>query len=98
MSVWKAGSDVAARQRRGRRSQPVPVSAEVREVLRTARQVSEWTGGKFDVTFGALADVWKFDHDQDNTHSRRATRFDARLPLIDYRADRDRRRAPARCF
>ena len=38
----------------------------VRAALRAARQVSEWTGGKFDVTFGALSGLWKFDHDQDN--------------------------------
>ena len=39
----------------------------MRDVLRIARQVSEWTDGKFDVTFGALTDVWKFDQDQDDT-------------------------------
>ena len=54
-------------------------------MLRTARQVSEWTGGKFDVTFGALSDVWKFDHDQDNRVPAPAE-IAARLPLIDYRA------------
>ena len=47
--------------------QPGPVDADVREVLRQARQLSEWTEGTFDVTFGALTDVWKFDHDQDNS-------------------------------
>jgi thiamine biosynthesis lipoprotein len=53
-------------------------------VLRQARQVSEWTGGTFDVTFGALTDVWKFDQDQDDSiPSAEAIR--ARLPLIDYR-------------
>ncbi len=35
-------------------------------MLQTARQVGEWTDGKFDVTFAALSDIWKFDHDQDN--------------------------------
>src|SRR5205823_13510078 len=47
-------------------------------------QVSEWTGGTFDVTFGALTDVWKFDHDQDDTVPT-ADAIRARLPLIDYR-------------
>ena len=57
----------------------------MREVLKTARQMSEWTGGKFDVTFGALSGLWKFDHDQDNVipDMREVRR---RLPLIDYRA------------
>jgi thiamine biosynthesis lipoprotein len=46
--------------------------------------VSEWTGGKFDVTFGALSGLWKFDHDQDDRiPSPRDVA--ARLPLIDYR-------------
>jgi FAD:protein FMN transferase len=54
-------------------------------VLQTARQVSEWTGGKFDVTFGVLSDLWRFDHDQDNTIPD-MNEVRARLPLIDYRA------------
>jgi FAD:protein FMN transferase len=83
MSVWRPGSDVL-RVNAAAGIHPEPVSAEVREVLRTARQISEWTGGKFDVTFGALSDVWKFDHDQDNTIPDPAA-IRARLPLIDYR-------------
>jgi len=62
----------------------VPASGEVSDALRTARQISEWTGGKFDVTFGALSDLWKFDHDQDNSIPDPAA-IRARLPLIDYR-------------
>jgi FAD:protein FMN transferase len=84
MSTWIPDSDVS-RVNRDAGLRPVPVSGEVREVLTTARQMSEWTGGKFDVTFGALSGLWKFDHDQDNVipdmrevHRRRA--------LVDYRA------------
>ena len=65
MSTWIPESDVS-RINRAAGVEAVPASAEVREVLATARQVSEWTGGKFDVTFGALSGLWKFDHDQDN--------------------------------
>ena len=89
MSVWRPGSDVL-RINAAAGERAVAVSPDVREALRTARQISEWTGGKFDVTFGALSDVWKFDHDQDNTipdavsHPRAAPAD--RLP-----ADRDRR-------
>ena len=83
MSVWRAGSDVL-RMNAAAGERAVPVSADVRNALRTARQISEWTGGKFDVTFGALADVWKFDHDQDNTIPDGAA-IHRRLPLIDYR-------------
>ena len=58
---------------------------ETIEVLAAARMASEMTDGKFDITFGALADIWKFDHDQDNTIPDRAS-IEKRLPLVDYRA------------
>jgi thiamine biosynthesis lipoprotein len=84
LSVWKDGSDVV-RLNRAAGVQPVTVARETLEVLQAAREASEWTGGKFDITFGALADIWKFDHDQDNTVPERAA-IDARLPLVDYSA------------
>lgn len=83
MSVWRPGSD-ALNINAAAGVRAVAVSAEVREALRAAQQVSEWTEGKFDVTFGALSDIWKFDHDQDNTIPDPAA-IQARLPLIDYR-------------
>jgi thiamine biosynthesis lipoprotein len=84
MSNWRSGSDVE-RLNAAAGQQPVHVSREVISVLETARQASEWTDGKFDVTFGVLSGLWKFDHDQDNTiPDMREVR--ARLPLIDYRA------------
>lgn len=84
MSTWVPDSDlVRVNQSAGVRA--VQVSAEVRNVLQTSRQISEWTNGKFDVTFGVLFGLWKFDHDQDNVmpDMREVRR---RLPLIDYRA------------
>lgn len=84
MSVWREGSDVL-RINAAAGISPVKVADDVRSVLHTSIQVSEWTGGKFDVTFGALSDLWRFDQDQDNVvPSPEAVR--ARLPLIDYRA------------
>jgi len=84
LSVWKEGSDVLRlNQAAGR--EPVPVSPETIEVLTVARQVSEWTGGKFDVTFGALSGLWKFDQDQDDTIPSKAA-VAARLPEVDYTA------------
>ena len=84
MSTWIPDSDIA-RMNDAAGGPAVPVSAEVGELLRNARQISEWTGGRFDVTFGALSGLWKFDHDQDNVlpDMREVRR---RLPLIDYRA------------
>lgn len=84
LSVWKDGSDVV-RLNRAAGVQPVAMARETLEVLEAAREASEWTGGKFDITFGALADIWKFDHDQDHRVPDRAA-IDARLPLVDYSA------------
>lgn len=84
LSVWRPGSDVL-RVNGAAGVEPVTVGDDTLAVLETARQISEWTDGSFDVTFGALADVWKFDHDQDNQVPTRA-QVDARRPLVDYRA------------
>ena len=83
MSTWRPASDVV-RVNAAAGVQAVAVAPDVRDVLRQARQISEWTGGTFDVTFGALTDIWKFDQDQDESiPSPEAIR--ARLPFIDYR-------------
>jgi len=82
MSVWKEGSEVE-RLNRAAGQMPVPIGPEMREVLSMARLASEWTEGKFDVTFGVLSGLWKFDHDLDGNIPPRAD-VQARLPLIDY--------------
>jgi thiamine biosynthesis lipoprotein len=84
MSVWKEGSDVV-RLNDAAGGSPVPVSADVRSVLQSARQAGDWTGGAFDVTFAALSGLWKFDHDQDNRIPAPED-VAARLPLVDYAA------------
>jgi thiamine biosynthesis lipoprotein len=84
LSVWREGSDVQ-RLNLAAGDHPVPVSAETMEVLTAARQASEWTEGKFDVTFGALSGLWKFDHDQDGVVPSRAA-VAARLPEVDFTA------------
>ena len=84
LSVWKPGSDVV-RLNAAAGTQPVAVSNETLEVLTAARIGSERTNGKFDITFGALADVWKFDHDQDNSVPDR-TAIETRLPFVDFQA------------
>jgi thiamine biosynthesis lipoprotein len=84
LSVWKSGSDVLRINAAAGKS-PVRVSNDTIAVLEVAHRVSVWTAGKFDVTFGALADVWKFDHDKDERVPSREE-IAARLPLVDYRA------------
>jgi thiamine biosynthesis lipoprotein len=84
MSVWRPGSDVL-RINDAAGVRPVAVSADVREVLHAAQQVSEWTRGEFDVTFGPLADLWKFDQQNADQTIPSADEIRARLPLIDYR-------------
>src|SRR5688572_31024832 len=84
LSVWHPESAVSRINAAAGRT-PVVVSGEVIDVLQTARQVSEWTGGKFDITFGALSGLWKFDHDQDHNLPRPRD-VSALLPLVDYRA------------
>ena len=65
LSVWKDGSDVV-RMNKNAGITPVPVSQDTISVLREAAEASALTRGKFDITFGALSDIWRFDHDQDN--------------------------------
>jgi FAD:protein FMN transferase len=84
MSVWRPGSDVLRiNEAAGERA--VAAGVEVRDALKAARQVSEWTGGKFDVTFAALSDLWKFDYQNQDDSVPTADAIHARLPLIDYR-------------
>jgi thiamine biosynthesis lipoprotein len=83
LSVWRDGSDVQ-RLNAAAGLHPVPVSAETIEVLTIAREIGDWTEGKFDITFAAVSDLWKFDHDQDDSIPSPAD-IQQRLPLIDYR-------------
>jgi thiamine biosynthesis lipoprotein len=84
LSVWKDGSDVV-RMNQNAGIKPVSVSQDTINVLREAAEASVMTRGKFDITFGALSDIWRFDHDQDNIVPDRQL-IEIRLPRIDYRA------------
>lgn len=84
LSIWKPGSDIL-RVNAAAGFHPVIVGPDTIAVLAAARQVSEWTHGKFDVTFGALSDVWKFDHDQ-NGHVPPSDQIAPRRALIDFTA------------
>lgn len=80
-SNWRPNSDVSRLNARAG-VRPVPVADETIELLQLARRMHQMTAGKFDVTFGALSDLWRFDHDQDNRIPDPA-RVAERLPLVD---------------
>jgi thiamine biosynthesis lipoprotein len=84
LSHWRDGSDVQ-RLNAAAGKHPVSVGTEIRDVLRNARQVSEWTDGKFDVTFGVMSGLWKFDYqNKDGTIPDRGE-VERRRKLINYR-------------
>lgn len=80
MSTWREGSDVL-RLNAAAGGDAVSLSPETMEVLQLARHYSELSQGKFDVTFGPLSGLWRFDQDQDNVIPDPAA-VAARLPLI----------------
>ena len=84
MSVWKDGSDIA-RLNAAAGDGAVPVAAETREVLGIARQISEQTEGRFDITFGALSGLWKFDYQDKDNSIPDPKEIAKRLPLVNYR-------------
>lgn len=83
LTVWREDSEVSKINHAAGKT-PVKVSTETFELIRRAQEVSRRSDGKFDVTFGALAEVWRFDHDKNN---RRPTDAEirARLPRVDYK-------------
>ena len=80
MSTWVEGSEVR-RLNAAAGKEAVHLSPEVIEVLVLARHYSELTRGKFDITFGPLSGLWRFDHDQDNVIPSAAA-IKAVLPLV----------------
>jgi len=84
MTVWRDGSDIA-RLNAAAGDHAVPVSAETREVLRIAHEISEETDGRFDVTFAALSGLWKFDYQDKDNSVPAPGEIAKRLPLINYR-------------
>jgi len=67
LSNWREHSEVQ-QVNAAAGKHPVAVGTELRDLLGTARQVSDWTGGTFDVTFGVMSGLWKFDYqNQDGT-------------------------------
>jgi len=62
---------------------PVKISRELVEILETAINVSELTKGAFDVTVGALVDLWRFKKEEKRVPS--TEEIGKVLPLVNYR-------------
>ena len=84
MSTWRENSEVQQINAAAGKH-PVHVGTELRDVLRSARQVSEWTSGKFDVTFGVMSGLWKFDYQNKDNSIPDHDEVVRRRSLIDYR-------------
>jgi FAD:protein FMN transferase len=84
MSTWSKDSEIQQlNQAAGKH--PVPIEAELRSVLQSAHQVSEWTGGKFDVTWGVMSGLWKFDYQNKDGTLPDHDELVRRRKLINYR-------------
>src|SRR5689334_17863377 len=83
-SNWRDHSEVQ-RLNAAAGEHPVRVGTELRDILATARQVSEWTDGKFDVTFGVMSGLWKFDYQNQDGSIPDPGEIGRRRQLIDYR-------------
>lgn len=63
MSTWQPDSELSQFNRFGN-EEWFPVSAETARVVQTALEISEQTGGAFDVTVGPLVNLWSFGPDK----------------------------------
>jgi thiamine biosynthesis lipoprotein len=84
MSTWREHSEIQELNRAAGKN-PVRVGTELRSLLTTANQVSEWTDGKFDVTFGVMSGLWKFDYQNKDDTIPDPAEVARRRKLINYR-------------
>jgi len=62
----------------------LPLSNDTLEVIRAAKNVSETTGGKFDVTLAPLIETWGFDKKETNDAIPSQAEIDHQLSQIGY--------------
>lgn len=82
LSRTQEGSDIFALNHAG--GKPVALTEQSAEVLRSALQLAEETGGTFDPTVAPLSDLWAIGTEQAAVPEQRE--IDAVLPLIDYKS------------
>ncbi len=82
MNEWRPDSPLSRlNARAGAAWTPLP--RDLCEVLELARRGAEATNGRFDPTWAALSDLWRFDGTRDAPPAEDAVR--ARCPLVDHR-------------
>ena len=81
VSYFSDSSEVSAINRAGA-GESVAVGEDTFKIIKTALEVSERTGGAFDMTTAPLKDLWRF---ADGAHEPPSQEdIDAVLPLVDY--------------
>jgi thiamine biosynthesis lipoprotein len=94
MNEWLPGSPLAELNARAGRGW-VPIPGDLCQVLEMALDGARRTGGRFDPTWAALSDLWRFDGTRDRPPS--DAEVEARCPLVDHRGLAVRRGAPGSC-
>ncbi|MCI9256477.1 FAD:protein FMN transferase [Acutalibacter sp.] len=78
---WRREDGDIAQVNRQAGQRPVPVEPETLALLEQMRQLSEASGGAFDVTIGPVAQLWDFDS---GPHLPEAGELEAALALVGY--------------
>ncbi len=81
MSEWQPQSELS-RWNAAAGGEPVALSPELFTVLKRSREISEITGGVFDITFYGVGQLWKFDR---GAKPPSAEAIAAKLDLVDWR-------------
>jgi FAD:protein FMN transferase len=94
MNEWRPDSPLSVLNARAGEGW-VTLPGDLCEVLRIAKDAAERTGGRFDPTWGALSDLWRFDGTRPAPPT--AAALEARCPLVDHRGLELRPRGDGRC-
>ncbi len=82
MSEWKDTSPLSSVNREAG-VRPVPVPADLREVIRRGMEIGDLTGGAFDVAWAALWGLWDFKSAEPRVPD--SAEIARRIALVDYR-------------
>ncbi len=82
LTTWRNDSDVS-KINAAAGGAAVKVAPETLAVVNKGIALAKLMDGKFDITFGALAGLWRFDHDQDDRIPSDAE-IKRRLPFVGY--------------